>query len=459
MTLAIQTSAKPSPIDNCPNEVLDNIISYALEDEGEFEYVENGERRRVRSVVALMHVSRRFRHAALHNSIWRERDFCFSTFMSHPSYSSHVENEQVRMTRLCAVLLNDPQFLSFLDGISGWLFLCLESLIATLAYIPSFKHCARTVTLDFNDAEMDVAISRLGHCRNITELRLHSSYASNLDLSNIATYLPQVKTLLIELPISFIGSLETLRNVEEFSLRGGTTYDETEDHWPTAFLPFASAKTLTRLSLDLDVFEFWYDSPGLPAFINLKHLTTKGYAVCENIVESLIDSPANLESLESSVYIRRPKFSPDSRIVPHPDLEPALSLFDCRCLRHLKTIRLSILHNSKSVEKNDDFPPYYVDNCMKVVERMVKRICVLEEVVLLAGCDLDRAVYLLSELENLECLTWDIPSERYLQGMKEGQNPDDVFGKGFQGQGKEVDVTIDTSRNWEILDGTCCASS
>jgi hypothetical protein len=83
MTLAIQASAKPSPLDNCPNEVLDSIISYALEDEVEFEYIENGERRLVRPIVAFVHVSRRFRAAVLQNSIWWEREFAFPPFWPH----------------------------------------------------------------------------------------------------------------------------------------------------------------------------------------------------------------------------------------------------------------------------------------------------------------------------------------------------------------------------------------
>lgn len=130
------------------SEVRDSIISYALEDEDEFDYIENGERRLVRPIVALMHVSRRFRAAVLQNSIWRDREFCFSSFLaSHPS-ESLLDNSEIRLTRLCAVLLNDPRFLSYLDGIRRWCFLYLKPLIAVIAYVPSFQHSARAVTLD-----------------------------------------------------------------------------------------------------------------------------------------------------------------------------------------------------------------------------------------------------------------------------------------------------------------------
>lgn len=272
-------------------------------------------------------------------------------------------------------------------------------------------------------------------------------------LSYLAKCLPQLKILYIDLPITFTGSLESLHNVEELSLRGETHSDDDGDNW-TAFMPYASAKTLTRLSLDLGIFGFLYESPELLEFSNLKHLTTKGASTHQNLVEFIKDLPFELESLESSVYTRRgPRLLPHFGIVASTDIDPDLLLFDCPCLKNLKAIELHILCLIGDGENTDDFPSYYVENCMEVVGEMVKKIRFVEEVEIWAGCDLDSAPYLLSQLENLEYLTWNIPSQRYMQGMKEGQNPDEVFRNGFQERGKELDVTFNTTREWNIVDG------
>jgi hypothetical protein len=300
---------------------------------------------------------------------------------------------------------------------------------------------------------MDVAIPRLRHCRNVTELSLHASQASTLALSYLARHLPQLKMLYIDLPITFTGSLESLHNVEELSLRGESGSYDDGDNW-TAFMPSASAKTLTRLSLELGIFGFPNESPVLEEFVNLKHLTTKGVSTHLNLVEIIKHLPFELESLESSVYIRRgPRLLPHLGIVASTEIDPDLLLFDSQCLKHLKAIELHILCLIGDGENNDDFPSYYVENCMEVVEKMVKKIRFVEEAEIWAGCDLDRAPYLLSQLENLEYLTWNIPSQRYMQSMKEGQNPDDVFRNVFQDQGKEVDVTFNTTCEWNIVDG------
>jgi hypothetical protein len=456
MTLTIQTSAKPSPIDNCPNEVLDNIISYAIYCDEDIEYVDDGERVRLRPMVALMHVSRRFRAAVLYHEVWQHEDFCLSC-LATANRDSNPDNDlerQVQLAGLCQYLLDYPDIMSCLERKTKWTFKYHQVFYEVATCLPSFRNRARAVTLDYHGEGEDGAIPMLGACCNLTELSIYAWHDSSLNFSDIARYLPRLRKLTVDFAELFTGSLETLSKLEEFSFSHHRAITESYESIP--FLPFASATTLTRLSICLGSFDFHFYSPTLEKFTNLKHLTTKDDPVHAELVEILKDIPADLESLETSVFIEDERYLDEH--IYSADVDSGRFLLDCRCLRHLKTIHLSVLCESADQDdphcysiypRHDNFPSYYVPNCMKIVEKMVKRVCFLEEVELWAGLDLERAPHLLSRLENLKRLRWVIPSERYIQGMKEGQDLNDLFRNVFQAQGKEVDVKVEVIE-WDV---------
>jgi hypothetical protein len=59
---------------------------------------------------------------------------------------------------------------------------------------------------------------------------------------------------------------------------------------------------------------------------------------------------------------------------------------------------------------DEAFESYYIDNCMKVVTKMVENMKFLEDVELWGGLDV-RRVHVLGQLQNLKRLRWVIAED------------------------------------------------
>jgi F-box domain len=446
------TATKPSPFDNVPNEVFNLILSFIPMKEKFSAKNDDGSSHKIHQILALMHVSRQFRYAMLQHKVWHDVEFEFEDLATaadddytyfnqfYPTTVSAFDadvahtNLPARIANLCNALFHDSYFRQCINKKTDWSFASLDVLFAVLAYLPSFTNSAQAVVLDLEG--IDVAIPRLRDCKNLVRLEIRADSQPSLNLSSISRFLPSLKILEIHLPIEWTGSLEELSGLEEFLLNvpQGGSWECSEMDFPES-LPLASANTLTRMNLRKCYFS---GRVSLKMFESLKHLRTIESPVDDELADLINDLPVRLCSLASAVEIPCPRTRQELE-EEGMEMEEQFQLLSCLCLAQLKTIELSMPCN-RSVPDDESFVSYYVENCMKVVSKMVDKMPLLEEVELWGGLDMN-GVHVLGRLQNLKKLRWIVSEDRYVKGMGSGDLTSQVV-EIFTPMGKKVDSVI-----------------
>jgi hypothetical protein len=400
-----------SPFDNVPNEVLDLVIySIPRLDDSYVTYEKDGSSRRIHQIIALMHVSRRFRFAVLTHKFWRDINFDFVKLVATISNDDYFDQLfpvkthrapvslntclSLRITNLCNLLFCNRYFLDGIKNKTAWTFRSLEVLFTVVAYLPEFRQLAQRVIL-FLDGT-DVAINRLHHCQNLAFLIIVALAQTSMDLDRIGRCATSLRGLHLRLPAHWAGSLKDLQGLEELSLDARMAWRDTDDAVVSldyhALLPVASANTLTRMHLQ------WVDFPEdvtFKDFSSLKQLSTEGWPVDSGLADHIHDLPARLSSLASVIEVP-------------PTANVEYNLVECACLADLTAIRLTI-------EQNGDTPTYN-DDCMELVAEVVNRMKLLEEVQLAGGFDLEK-IRILGQLQNLRRLRWIVREDQYPKGV------------------------------------------
>jgi hypothetical protein len=449
---------KPSAFDNVPNEVLNLIISSIplVEDFSYISYEKDGSSHQIHQILALMHVSRRFRFTMLQHSVWLDFKFEFEVLAvsTHDDYLDQLfptmgyldetssrfpsrTNLPARITKLLTLLFGDSNFTECLKRKTAWRFQSLEVLFAVLAHLPTFTKSARAVALELEGT--DAALSRLRECEHLIHLDIEAELEASLNLDWISRFLPSLKKLIIDFPSRWTGSLKGLEQLDEYTAQIGSEIPLDG----TSFLPISSAKTLTRMDLS----RCYLEHTSLKMFTSLKHLRAQHEPVDADLAELIKDLPVRLSSLETSVKIECPR----ALQIIGLELNERWILWDCWCLGHLKKICLG-LHCVTLATNDDDFPAYYIDNSMEVVTKVVNKLQLLEDVEIWGGFDIE-GVHVLGELQNLKRLRWVISKDRYSRKGKGSQDLTSQVIDRFRRMGKEVDsVTIEVIP-YRISDG------
>jgi hypothetical protein len=209
-------AARTSPIERIPNETLAYIIYFIPMNEFVQYCTDHGSERTIHQIIALLHVSRRFRQTKLRwDDIWHGRKLTFSS-LTVPTQNFYGNLIRDRDVLLCQALLGDTEFLDCVKEKKDWMVESLEVLSTIIDYIPSFKQFADAVVLPFE--EIRDAFQRLDSCEKVAFLGVLSG-GSFWDLSVVERYLPQLRILKVVLHYrSFEGSFERLKNLESLSL-------------------------------------------------------------------------------------------------------------------------------------------------------------------------------------------------------------------------------------------------
>jgi hypothetical protein len=234
--------SQPSPIKNIPNDLLEHIISFALENIGPDAPIrcltENGESRFLTQVIVCLQVSRQFRTVTQHARLWH--DFLFSFEDLIPLSNEHTDRR--RSGHLCQVLFSDPDFRSCLESKEDWTFKSEQVFQAVAVSNPSFFQNARNLHLCFGTG-IESILMQLSTFNRITYFSITEIDGYDLDLTWIAMSLPQLTHLALAVPSDVYGSLHGLFNLQSAGLCGLCWLEYST-------LPFTSAETLTRLDLE-----------------------------------------------------------------------------------------------------------------------------------------------------------------------------------------------------------------
>jgi hypothetical protein len=444
-------AARTSPIERIPNETLAHIISFIPMDEFVEYCTEDGSERTIHQIIALLHVSRRFRQTMFQrDDLWHDMKFTFSS-LAVPTQDFYGDWVRDRDAPLCKALLGDTDFLDCIKEKKEWMFESMEVLSTIVDHVPSFKQSATTVVLRFD--KIRDAFQRLDSCEKVTFLRVQSGW-SLWDLSAVERYLPQLRILKVALHYgAFEGSFKRLANLESLAING---VDMNGNPLDLSILPFASATTLAELTFVCCAF---FPDATLEDFTHLYHLhfiTPAGLPYDMDTVDLLDTVPSKLDCLTSSVRLYDGAWHPNDNDIGDMEILDGFSdLLDCACLTHLTALRLGMVSHGLRSDHPIPNPGRYVDRCTVVVEKMVQNMQFLEDVEMWGGLDLDE-VHLLTQLPKLKRLKWHLSYYRYLKetnGAYTRGNCDFVLEfirDTFRGMGKEVNVSIESE--WAIVE-------
>lgn len=416
-----------------PNEILVEILSYIVYDRRIYGYKEID----YPQLLALMHVSRRFRVLLLQHEIWHDIKFDFAQFVDIYGGSTTTTSISIATTHFCRHLFSDALLRATLEVKTDWYFSSLEVVFAVLAYLPSFTKSARSIILNF--AEYEGAMDRLYDCKNITRLDLQLAWIGPTpDLTEISSRLKTFRLDILNLSLNdkYDGHLRDLQGLQEYSVRQQLTSGHLE-----GILPTRSARTLTRLTL---IRCHFLPDVTLKAFMNLKHLKTQWQPVEDSLRNLIWNLPAYLYSLETTLEIERQRVDgTDGTFDIHRKVD---NLFSCPCLKNLKELCLRMLYRNEN--KTDDFEEYYVAMCMEMVKVLVGELRVVEKVEFWGGLDLKK-VHVLGRLPNLQTLKWIVSEDVHLEGEDGIQDLSIGVREILTKWGMEVDVTIEI-RPWDF---------
>jgi hypothetical protein len=377
--------------DFCP-EVLAHIFSFIAP----YAVVKDaGRGTQVVQALVLMHVSRQFRHVILQRPFWRRSDCDFEHLV--PSY--HPSNRDscmaVRVVALLDTLLGDPQFVSCLQRKTDWSFWSLETFWTILHRLPGVRQTLCRINLSFRVAFIESALSSLDLFPNLVNLSLHcgnESYSLNLDMLTKILKNLNVKRLHIGYPLRhrLEGSLKGVEGLEELSLVPVHLQDW-RDVAPDTLLPYASVKSLTRLTL-------YACTVSLGPFVNVQQLRAKpkGFIALDNMLKSYDGRLTRLTLQLDADRIRPGAIS--------------LDWLQAKCLRTLTHLEVELKPIRKVKITEEWGPPIgeYIASSMFVVGKVAQCLPLLEDAVFWAGLDISK-VRLLSSLRYLERLSWNCP--------------------------------------------------
>jgi hypothetical protein len=193
--------------------------------------------------------------------------------------------------------------------------------------------------------------------------------------------------------------------LHEFTLETDRMLDGDSVHFADSPLPTESGETLTRMNLRIRSLP---RSASLSKFTSLKHLDVERWTADARLVQLMDGLPVALSSLKATVEIPCPTYAQEVGMT-EMGLSKYWGLLDCLSLARLEKICLGIHCNSTGMY-DEAFESYYIDNCMKVVTKMVENMKFLEDVELWGGLDV-RRVHVLGQLQNLKRLRWVIAED------------------------------------------------
>jgi F-box domain len=409
------TLTAPSCIDTVTDEVLERVLSFIPRS---VDVKCGGENpRTLNQTLALMQVSRRFRRITQQSKLWLKPAFRFDSLIpGRPSASSPL-----RCARLVETLFQDPYFKTCLERKCAW-FINSGALFSALRNITRIVDISSRLRLRVDP--LSNAIPHLSLYQNLATLVIESSSQDDrLDLGSIPRALPRLKDLTIFLPANLEGSLRDLSKLESLALR----YGGFEGQLSNSVLPLGSAKTLTRLFLDILQFE---DDFALRDFASIRHFRTD---LCVSIVEDsdgglpyvefLRGTPWSLKSFKAKISMYDSADPEYGLYCLTHEIEPAernkwLDLLLTPCFKNLLHISLDIDWENVvgfgiSRSKEEDI---YEERCEYILETMSTEWVLLEKIELRCAFVNEHCV---KRWENLKSLVWLVPSRDPLDSEDE----------------------------------------
>jgi hypothetical protein len=272
-TDAAETRYTPYSIYSLPNEVVGEIMSHISMGDA-VKWKQNGEERKLSQFVVLTQVCRSFRLTAFESDGLRDWKFDFCRLIPD---SSRIAEENVddpktifRLARLLHAFLADKVFVRALSRKREWTLRLPEVLWAVMGAIPTFHQSTRKVFVQFHYFTDD-ALSRLSNCQGLTELAIYDFW-SDLNLNRISEGFPGLRHLRLVISPNLVGSLHGAKNLISLELARS---EDTDGYFRANVLPYASAETLTSLTLkEVPLYSSIVRVlPFQAAFLNLRHLT------------------------------------------------------------------------------------------------------------------------------------------------------------------------------------------